>query len=237
MNKYPSMPRQLVDRWRLSEPSHPPGQRVPFHYHNAEEWLEVLEGKISFFSAGEVEYRLVEGEALEIPQGEVHRVEIGPERVRYQMWVPVDTGEPFESHMLDDEDLSLVRKNLELPLVENQWDRKNPEALTTEDDKNRAFLDDFLSMQLTFRSAAGKIFEKTQYMARGPGDPRLPSDCIRILHKSTGKDSETVLLSTVVHTQPKEGPRKSFSNYRLFVKEAGIWRCRVWMNHPDPRVS
>lgn len=237
MNKYPSMPRQLVDRWRTSEPSHPPGQQVPFHYHDAEEWLEVLEGTISFFSAGEVEYPLVKGEALEIPQGEAHRVDIGPQGVRYQMWVPVDSGEPFESHMLDDEDQSLVRRNLELPLVENQWDWRNQEALTTEDDKNRAFLDAFLSPQLTFRNAAGKVFNKSQYMGRGPGDPRLPSDCIRILHKSSEKGSDIVLLSTAVYTQPKEGPRKSFSNYRLFVKDAGIWRCRVWMNHPDPGAS
>jgi hypothetical protein len=45
MNEYPSMPRQLVDGWRLSEPSHPPKQQVSLHYHDTDELVEVVEGK------------------------------------------------------------------------------------------------------------------------------------------------------------------------------------------------
>jgi hypothetical protein len=235
MTKYPSMPRQLMmgDR-RPSERTHPPEQQVDFHFHDAEEWLEVLHGEISFFTAGGVKYPLVRGEALKIPQGEVHRVEIAPEGVTYQMWVLDNSGKPFESHMLDDEDISLISKNLELPEIENRWDRRNEEGVSpTENEKNRALLDALLSEELTFCNAAGMVLRKKDYMDRAPGDRRTSSDGIRILYKNP----KSMLLATTVHAQSKEGSRKSFSNYRLFVKEEDVWRCRVWMNHPDPGAS
>jgi hypothetical protein len=61
------------------------------------------------------------GEALNIQPGEVQRVEIGPEGVKYQMWLPLDmSGKTFQ-HKLDAQDMALVRRNLELPEVENRW--------------------------------------------------------------------------------------------------------------------
>ena len=235
MNKYPSMPRQLVDGLPPRNVPHPAGEQVDFHYHDVEEWLEVLKGKISFFSAGELEYSLVEGEALKIPQGEIHRVAIGPEGVTYRMWVPVN--DEFFSHMLDDKDMSLVRRNLELPEVENRWDARIRENLTGGDNKNRAFLDDSLSADLTFCTADGKLLVgKVAYLDRPPADViiRYPSDSIRILLKGP----ESILLSTVVYTELKKGgPRQSFSNSRLFVKEGDIWKCRVWVNYPELGAS
>ena len=79
----------------------PPPETVDFHYHDVEEWLEVLEGTITFFSACEQPYAPAVGEALNIQPGEVHRVELGPEKVKYRMWLPVDmSGKTFE-HKLD----------------------------------------------------------------------------------------------------------------------------------------
>ena len=64
-------------------------QSLKFHYHDVEEWLQVRQGEMSFVSAKGHIYRVEAGRILEIPRGEVHRVEIGPSGVEYQMWLPV----------------------------------------------------------------------------------------------------------------------------------------------------
>jgi hypothetical protein len=218
----------------------PGGQHVGYHYHDVEEWLEVLEGEISFFPVGELESAvvacaLVEGEVLKIPRGEIHRVEIGPHGVKYNMWVPVYV-EPF-MNMLNDEEISLIRKNLKLPIVENQWDARDPNVPVAQArSREKSFLEDLVSEDLMFRTASGKLLiGKMAYLERPPAEViREASNSVRILHKSP----ESMLLSTVVHTQPKEGgSRKSFSNIRLFVKENDIWKCRVWINHPELGAS
>jgi hypothetical protein len=54
MEKYRIMPGQVVDGWPSEDVHHLPGSEpVDFHYHDVEEWLEVLEGTITFFTAGE----------------------------------------------------------------------------------------------------------------------------------------------------------------------------------------
>jgi quercetin dioxygenase-like cupin family protein len=236
MIKYQSVPHQLVEGLSSRNMTHDPGKQIDFHYHDAEEWLEVLKGKITFFpagaltSAGEPSYSVVTGQALKIPRGEIHRVEVGPEGVTYQMWVPIY--DEFSSNILDEEEISLVRRNLQLPDIENRWQARNPDSLTSVDEKDREFLNDFLSMDLIFRTGSGHLIEgKLAFLDRQPDDIiRKPSASIRILHKSP----ESVYLYSVVHTQSKDGNnRKSFSNYRLFVKEENMWKCRLWINYPE----
>ena len=125
MKKYQSMPDQLVTCW-VDEDVHEEPGKVYFHYHSVEEWLKILKGEVTFFSAGNRhKYPLGEGQALNIPQGEVHRVEIGSSGVTYRMWTPVELPKPFRLD-LDQDVLQLIERNLKVPEQENQWDRRDP---------------------------------------------------------------------------------------------------------------
>lgn len=235
MKIYQNMPRELVDGWPSEDVHHPRGSEpVGFHYHGVEEWLEVLEGTITFFTARERPYALVVGEALNIQPGEVHRVEIGPEGVKYRMWLPVGmSGKAFQQK-LDQQDMALVRRNLDLPEFENRWDERSPDAPAAAN-PNGEFLDNFTSAELIFRNAKGKFLGKKAYLGR-PRAPltRAPSDTICILYK----DADHVLLSTVIQTQSTAtGAREFYSNTRFFVRADGSWKCRVSMNFPEPVSS
>lgn len=222
MKVYRNMPRELVDGWATSIVNHAGGQTFDFHYHEVEEWLEVLEGDICFVSAGGVEYPLFQTQALNIPQGEVHQVRVGPNGVKYNMWLSAEVSDEDFSKKLGNQDLSLINKNLEVLKAEDSEDREF----------YRAFFDDFLFEEFTFRGADRKLLNKRAFLERAPANfTRIESDSIRILHQSPG----IVLLSTVVHTQPKAGgARSSFTNFRLFVTEGDVGRCRVWINYPEP---
>lgn len=230
MNIYDNIASDLVDGWPTYVQDRAGGQQLAFHYHDVEEWLEVLEGEIYFVSAGEREYRPLKGQALHIPRGEVHGAQVGPDGVEYRMWMPVEVPLETFANKLAPEDMSLIQKNRDAPGHENHLNHD-----TTEGRNARAFLDDFLSQELTFRRATGQLLDKKAFLEREPADiTRTASDSVRVLHKS----SDSVLLSTVVHTQSgTEGPRKSFCNHRLFVKEGDAWRCRVWINYPEPVAS
>jgi cupin domain len=232
MRSYPTIPGHVVDGWRSQDVRHVPGSEpVAFHYHDVDEWLQVLEGTITFFTAGERPYALGASDALSIPTGEVHRAEIGPGGAMYLMWLPVDmSGRTFQ-HTLDQEDMAVVRKNLDLPEVENRWDARSPETRVT-GNRDGEFLDNFTSADLIFRNARGEYLTKQAYLQRAPVPfTRTPSDTVCILYR----DAEHLLLSTVVQTQSTEtGARQSYSNTRFFVRENGGWRCRVWMNFPQP---
>ena len=217
MKIYPQVPQGLVNGWVASTERHEPGEKVPFHYHDVEEWLQVQKGDIRFFSAGGREHHLGVGQALEIPRGEVHRVEIGAHGVEYRMWIPVDVREAGFANVLDGEAEALIKKNLLVPSAEDRGDGP--------------FFDDFLSEQLTFRTASGTVLDKAGFTSRGfTNRNRLPSDSVRVLHQ--GPDS--VLLSTMVGVPGDGGRIQFFSNERLFVREGNTLACRVWLNYPEP---
>jgi hypothetical protein len=230
MKCYKTMLDQVVDGWSWEDVHHDPGSE-PFHYHDVEEWLEVRDGTITFYTADEKPYELAPRNALNIQPGEVHRVEIGPQGVAYRMWLPVDmSGKTFQ-HNIDEQDKALLRRNLELPKVENRWDERSPNT-TVEENPDGEFLNDFTSTELKFRNAKGKYLGKKAYLKRPPaGVKRTPSDTICVLYKAV----DSVLLSTVVQTEStKTGAREAFVNTRFFVREGdGLWRCRVWMNFPE----
>jgi hypothetical protein len=51
-----------------------------------------------------------------------------------------------------------------------------------------------------------------------------------VLHRNPN----AFVLSTVVTTGAAGEPRKHFTNLRVFVEEAGAWKCRIWVNRPRP---
>lgn len=224
MKKYQTMPYQLVMSWPVSIEQHGANDEYGFHYHDVEEWLEVESGQICFMPATGKEEQSVwvsAGEALHLSQGEVHRVKIGPAGVTYKMWTPVEVPKNDFVHQLDDESLALIQENLKVPAAEDAGDK--------------GFFEGFLSEAFIFHTATGKLLNKEAFLKR-PAAPitRTQSSSFCILHKS--KDS--ILLSTVIHTEPKGGgKRQSFNNTRLFVREQGVWKFRVWLNNSEPVSS
>jgi hypothetical protein len=125
--------------------------------------------------------------------------------------------------MPDAEDISLIEKNLAVPKAEDSGDS--------------AFFDDFLSEELMFRAASGKLLNKQAFLKRTPANiTRIPSDSVCVLHKSP----DSVLLSTIVHTLAEGGRRQTYSNYRTCVREGEEkerWRLRIWLNYPEATAS
>jgi hypothetical protein len=216
MKIYANMPRQIVDGWISSTERRRAGDKVEFHYHKVEEWLEVLTGDMSFFTLGQQQYHCRVGQVLNIPRGEVHRVEVGTNGVEYQMWLPVPaSGESFEK-LLARPDVDLILKNLDFP--------------KREDAKDAAFFSGILSDQLTFCGVDGKVLDKKGFIDKGFVNlGRASSGSVRVLNRKEG----SLLLSTVVTVADKDGPSKSFTNVRLFVEEKGDLRCRVWVNYRE----
>ncbi len=227
MKTYSAMKSELVDNWPSSVEPHAAADQVALHYHEVEEWLEVLDGEITFSSAGGQKHVIRKGEALNIPQGELHRVEVGPNGVQYRMWTPIPVCDETFRKELEPDELELVRRNLELPGAENRKDA-NP--------SNTAFLSDFVSSDLIFRSGGGDIVTGKDAFLKRPPSPvtRSSSGSVRVLHKGVS----SLLISTTVYTTPIEGGQaKSFVNLRLFRKENSGWKCLVWMNYLESGSS
>lgn len=219
MKTYQNIPDEIINNWTSGIERHAGKEQFAFHYNEVDEWLQVMSGKISFFSAGEQEYRLGASQILQIPRGEVHRVEIGPNGVEYQMWLPTGANREHFVNELNEEDISLINDNLSLPKAE--------------DDGNVPFLNGFLSEQLLFRMATGAELDKARFIGRGFQNRNRYSDSIRVLYK----DSNCVLISSVVTVRSEGGSTQSFSNTRLFAREGGALKCRVWLNFPEPAAS
>jgi hypothetical protein len=224
MKIYQNMTRELVERWfsgtawvLSQEHGDFTGKPVGFHYHDVKEWLQVTKGKVTFVSAGGMKYPLDVGDVLQIPRGEIHDVEISPDGVDYQMWVPVAVPEEKWETKLTDEDMDLIRTNLAIP--------------EHEDDGDAPFFDAMLSDRLTFYGADGTVLDKKGFFGRGfVRRGRSTSGSVRVLNRTPG----SLLLSTVVTVAGVGGPPQSFTNVRLFVQEESGLKCRVWANYPEP---
>jgi len=213
MRIYSEMPTHLVKDWVHSFEN---GEgHVPFHYHNVEEWLQVREGKITFISADGTEYPLDAGKAFHIPRGEVHEVEIGG-NVSYDMWIPMKVSDQDWEQALTDSDIALIRRNLAVPQREDLGDAK--------------FFEEFLAASLMFRAANGQVLDKQGFLQRGFANRRRKASAsVVVLHKS----AQDMLLSNIVTLPGPNGPL-SFTNVRLMALENGAWKCRVWINYPEP---
>lgn len=218
MKIHSNIPDVITNNWTCSIERHVGKEMVAFHYHDVEEWLQVVRGQISFFSAGEKEYRLSVAQVLQIPRGEVHRVEISPNGVEYRMWVPTAASREHFANELNEEDIRLIKDNLDLPKAE--------------DNGNVLFFNGFISEQLLFRTAMGAELDKAGFIGRGFRNRNRHSDSIRVLCKGL----DCVLISAVV-TIEEGGAPQSFINERLFVREGSALKCRVWLNSPEPASS
>jgi hypothetical protein len=236
MERHSKMPVESVDGWVMKEMTERPGA-VALHYHPMAEWLDVVDGEMTFFSAGDRGgEHMVRGKALYIPLGEVHRVEIGDGGATYRMWTPVAAGAAFRLD-LDEELRDLVQRNLWVPEQENSWDTREPTAPAEELRRRQdyQFLQAFVSDQLVFCNAGGAFLGKEQYLARAPspGVQRSSSGSVRLLQVRWDEPA-SVLLATVVRTRQEKGPPRSFTNLRSFVKGPTGWSCRVWLNFEEP---
>jgi hypothetical protein len=216
MQTYTNLPIALLDGWIPREQTHPPLQQVGYHYHNVEEWLEVIHGGITFYSLSDQPWRLAAGAVFRIPRGEVHRAEIGPSGVVYRMYLPIDHTAGF-SIPLSDGELALLKTNLEFPEREENADRGTAQ-----------FFAEHLSQHLAFCRVDGTVAGKEAF--RGGFLPRGRSSdgTIRVLNRT----ADALLLATGVIVGTGTAEAKTITNVRLFKQEDGGWKCRVWVNFP-----
>lgn len=216
MKIHRNLGREITDGQNSSLERLAGGEKVDFHYHDVEEWLQVTAGQISFFSAGGRKYQLGPNQILQIPRGEVHRVEVGPDGTEYKMWVPSAANREHFANQLSEEEANLIKDNLLLPKAEDAGDA--------------AFLDRFLSERLMFGTATGAELDKSGFIQRGFQNRNRSSDSVRILYKA----SDSILISSIVTVKGDgSGAAQSFSNTRLFVREGATFKCRVWFNYAE----
>jgi Cupin domain len=216
MRVYPSLPVSILSGWASTNQTHSPRQNVDFHYHDVEEWLEVLRGEITFFTISGQQFRLTIGSVLQIPRGEVHRAEVGADGVEYQMLLPVTVPETFANRLGVDE-LAMLQTNLEFPIRE---DNKDGDAAQ--------FFEEHLSEALLFCRANGRVVCKEAFRDGFADQTRSSSGTVQILNRT----QSAVLVSTVVTMGAGGAAPKRFTNIRLFAKESGSWKCRMWINFP-----
>ena len=60
--------RPYVKEWVSREVAHPKGSKVDFHFHDVEEWLEVLSGSGLFYRVNETAVHIKKESILYIPQ-------------------------------------------------------------------------------------------------------------------------------------------------------------------------
>jgi hypothetical protein len=217
MQTYTDLPIALLDGWTSRDRTHAPLQQVVYHYHNAEEWLEVTRGEITFYSLSGQSWPLGAGAVFRIPRGEVHRAEIGPGGVAYRMYLPIDVT-PGLSMPLDDDELALLKTNLEFPEREDNTDGSAAR-----------FFEDHLSEHLAFCRVDGSVVGKDAFRGGFMFRGRSSAGTICVLNRA----ADAILLSTGVIVGAGTAEAKAFTNLRMFRREDGRWKCRVWVNFPS----
>jgi hypothetical protein len=211
---YSARPDAVIEGWPSLGQTHAPLKRVDFHYHDVEEWLEVVRGDITFCSLSGQTWLLHAGSVLHIPRGEVHRADIGAAGVEYRMYSPVEIATGF-ANTLNADEIDLLRTNLAFPIREENTDGRAAE-----------FFAAHLSDQLAFCRADGTVVGKEAFREGFTARGRSASGTINVLNRS----ANSLLLSTDVTMTSGGSSRKTFTNVRLFVKEGDAWRCRIWVN-------
>jgi Cupin domain len=215
MKLYDAMPWEQVEGWEASLQALPGSATVAFHYHEVEEWLTVTRGDLTFYTLADEPLQVVAHHALQIPRGEVHRAEAGPDGVEYRMFIPVAVS-AFANELTDAE-LDALRTSLRFPDCEDGRVERGSQ-----------FFEDALSDELVFCRADGTIIGKRKFIESAfVGRGRSSSGTIRVLNRSVNG----LLVSTLV-TMLDGGPR-SFTNLRFLAAEDGELRCRLWLNYPQ----
>jgi hypothetical protein len=212
-----------VQNWISRKVAHPKNLKVGFHFHNVEEWLVVLSGSGTFYPLNESEIAIKKDTILHIPQGEIHRVDVGPDGLLYNMWIPKDISPNSFSHPLGNDEVQLLSAHLNLPHYENErdadWNNRVPEGYS------EVLLADLMSEGLSFRNAEGELSDKKTYLTRDAGKRREigGEGGLCVLHRC----AECIVISSVVDTPSTTG---SFFNLRLLAAENDGWKCTTWMN-------
>lgn len=225
MKTHSALPQPILEGWATSHELLSPAQTVGFHYHDLEEWLELVRGQMTFFALqdGSLGYVLRPGDVLHIPRGEVHRAQAGSEQVEYRRYLPIAATADF-THTLSPEELELLRLNLAIPLWEENQDGNAAASLAPH-----------LSDCLVFGRGDGSVVGKHKYLQGLGPRGRRPSDTVRVLNRTprmANAPAESFLLSTVVTVEATPPDPALFTNLRLFLKQDGFWKCRLWVNFP-----
>ncbi len=96
------------------------------------------------------------------------------------------------------------------------------------------FLGGVLHDDLVFRRADGRLVSKRDYLDAVPNRTyeRLEAEIVRI-HETEASAVVTLLVDAVVRTQDGGTLAGRFRNVRVFVRDGGGWRCRIWVNTPE----
>jgi hypothetical protein len=214
-----------TESWISRKVAHPKNLKVGFHFHNVEEWLKVLSGSGKFYRLDESEIPIGKGDILHIPQGEIHRVDVGQDGLLYQMYIPMEIGSGSFSNPLDQDEIQLLLAHLNLPHYENERDTDRNNRVVG--GYSEAILEVLMSDGLSFRNAAGDVTDKTEYLARKAGAQREigGNGGLRVLHKC----AECIVISSIVDVPGQTGT-VSVLNLRFLRKEDDGWKCTTWMN-------
>jgi quercetin dioxygenase-like cupin family protein len=89
MNDQEKIPSEVLASWASSLEPMNANEVVALHYHEQPEWLQILDGEMTFYSAGDQPHLLRKKGCLHIASGELHRVRVRPNGAHYKMWAPV----------------------------------------------------------------------------------------------------------------------------------------------------
>lgn len=95
------------------------------------------------------------------------------------------------------------------------------------------FLRRVLDDGLVFRRADGSIVGIQDYLDAVPkrGYDRLESEVVDV-HEKGESAVVTVIVDAAGQTQDGTAFGGRFRNVRVFVRDGGDWRCRIWVNTP-----
>ena len=189
-----------TQNWISRKVAHPANLKVDFHFHSVEEWLKVLSGSGSFYRVNGTEVLIVEGDILHIPQGEIHRVDVGPEGLLYEMYIPMEISSGSFSNPLDQREIQLMLTHLNLPVY---GDRRDSDRMhNVFGGYSEVMLKDLMSDGFSFRTATGRIMDKDGYLARDTDDATREvggNGSLCVLHRC----AECIVISSVVDVPSK----------------------------------
>jgi ketosteroid isomerase-like protein len=109
----------------------------------------------------------------------------------------------------------------------------NARIADAERQRDAAYLEGVLHDELVFRRADGSLATKRDYLDAVPKRryDRLESDVVEV-HEKGDSAVVTVIVDAAGQTQDGTAFGGRFRNVRVFVRDGGGWRCRIWVNTP-----
>src|SRR4051794_36356118 len=85
-------------------------------------------------------------------------------------------------------------------------------------------LERYLHNDLTFRRVSGSIVDKQTFLKEVAERDRLDSEILED-EEEVADSPDSVVVTLIVRTRGG-----SFRNVRVFVRDYGAWRCKLWIN-------